>query len=166
MGQVRRLGWLLAVATAVLATAGTGATADGLSPAGVSLVLSPGGSATVAKTLHVDALPPKADIVLAFDTTASMSSALDAAKLQATAIVQDVQAQIPGARFAVVDFRDYGGTAFDSTATDYPYRLDQALTASAADVTTAIGNLTLGDGGDLPEAYNTVFYEAYSDPAL
>lgn len=159
----------LATATAALVVALPGLAADGISPGSVSLTLNPGASQVIQKTVHLDAAPAKADIVLAVDTTGSMSTAISQAKTDATNIVNGVQALIPGARFAVVNFDDY---PFDPYGTagfgcnDVPYQLLQGLTANAADVQTAINTLSLHCGNDGPEAYNRVFYESYSDPAL
>jgi hypothetical protein len=107
-----------------LATALPASATDELSPATVTVTLAPGESKTVTKHLHLDARPAKADIMLAIDTTSSMCTAITAAKNEATAIVNQVQADIPGAHFAVADFKDYPG--FDPD--DYPYVLRSALT--------------------------------------
>src|SRR5438552_18776199 len=85
----------------------TAAATDSFNPAVVTLTLQAGQSTDVKKTLHLDALPGAADIVFAVDTTGSMGGAIAQAKADATNIVNQVQAQIPGARFALVDFKDY-----------------------------------------------------------
>jgi hypothetical protein len=140
--------------------------ADGFTPSVVNLSLEPGESAVIDKTLHLDALPGKADIVIAIDTTGSMGGPITQAKSEANDIVADVQAQIPGARFAVVDFEDYPGMPGGSLA-DNPYQLlTPGFTASDVVVEAAIDTMVADNGGDQPEAYNRVFFEAYSDPAL
>jgi hypothetical protein len=80
--------------------------ADNFNPAVVNVNLQAGQSTTISKTLHLDALPGAADILIAIDTTGSMNDAIVQAKAQATQLCTDVQAQIPGARFAVWDFKD------------------------------------------------------------
>ena len=50
------------------------ATVDSVTPSALNVSLQPGQSATIDKTLHLDALPGKADIVLAIDTTGSMGA--------------------------------------------------------------------------------------------
>src|SRR4051794_16843759 len=82
------------------------AAADSFTPSEVTQTLGAGESTTIHKTLHLDALPGAADIIIAIDTTGSMDPAISQAKAQATALCTDVQAQIPAARFAVFDFRD------------------------------------------------------------
>lgn len=153
---------LLLLALPILALSGLARPAvavDSFSPNPVDVTLAAGQSATVAKTLHLDALPGAADIIIAIDTTGSMGPAIAQAKAEATQLVNDIQAQIPGARFAVVDFRDYGDA--------FVYQLKTpGFTASPAVVQTAINTMVAGGGGDFAEAYNRVFFEAYSDPAL
>ena len=80
---------------------------DSLQPCQLSLQLGPGTTTDVPATLHFAKLPPKADILLAFDTTGSMGAAITDAKNDADALVTQIQSEIPNARFAVADFRDY-----------------------------------------------------------
>jgi len=167
---IRLLLALTALVLAMLVNA-LPALADSLQPATVTLTMKAGSSTTVAKTYHLDALPGAADIVLAIDTTGSMGPAIAQAKADATNIVTQVQAQIPGARFAVVDFKDYPNVGQYPPFTfggagDYPYLLKAPFTSSAAVVSAAIGTMSASGGGDGPEAYNRTFFEAVNDPAL
>jgi Mg-chelatase subunit ChlD len=161
---VRRL---LAVAAAlvvgVLAQATTAFGADTFTPNPVNVTLKAGESTTVHKTLHLDALPGAADIIIAIDTTGSMAGAIAQAKAQATQLCTDVQNQIPGARFAVFDFRDVPDRPAPANGV---LILTPAFTSSCLAVQTAINTMAAGGGGDFPEAYNWVFNKAYSDPVL
>ena len=140
---------------------------DSITPASVDLSLGKGSSATVDSTLHLAPVPPKADILLALDTTGSMSSAITDARTDANAIVSSIQAAIPGARFAVADFKDYPFAPFGNEG-NYPWNLDQAFTTNAStssceglsEIECALSHLTAGGGNDEPEAYNRAFYEA------
>ena len=167
---------LAGAAVIALVLAGTVVGADSITPANSTLNLGVGSSGTIHNTLHLDALPPKADILLALDTTGSMGVALGEAQDDANAVVADIQAAIPQARFAVVDFKDYIGLE-----SDYPYRLAQDFTTNEGTVECtlidtvqlspiecALRGLTTepGSGGDDAEAYNRAFYEAYHDPNL
>jgi hypothetical protein len=136
--------------------------ADTFTPNPVNVTLQAGASTTVHKTLHLDALPGAADIIIAIDTTSSMSGAIAQAKAQATQLCTDVQNQIPGARFAVFDFRDVP----DRPATQGVLILTPTFTSSCAVVQTAINTMSASGGGDIPEAYNWVFNKAYSDTVL
>jgi Big-like domain-containing protein len=165
----------------------TALAADTLDPPTVVKTLEAGQSTTVDKTFHLDALPANADIVFAVDTTGSMGGAISQAKTDAANIVTAVQAQIPNARFALADFKDYDGVVDDRTSPpttytcvsifscnfgqpgDYPYRLVMPLTGgpgAATAFSTAVGTLSASGGGDGPEAYNRAFFEAVNDPAL
>jgi Bacterial Ig-like domain (group 1) len=157
---------LLLLLAVWLGTAGTAAAVDSFTPAVVDVTLEAGESTTIDKTLHLDALPGAADIILAVDTTASMCDAIAQAQAEATQIVTEVQNEIPGARFAVVDFRDYPFDPYGDPG-DSPYSLlTPGFTADAAVVNAAIGTMVCGGGNDIPESYNRVFFEAYSDPVL
>ena len=159
----RLLAVTAALVVGVLAQATTAFGADTFTPNPVNVTLAPGASTTVHKTLHLDALPGAADIIIAIDTTGSMASAIAQAKAQATQLCTDVQNQIPGARFAVFDFRDVPDRPPPANGV---LILTPAFTSSCAAVQTAINTMAAGGGGDFPEAYNWVFNKAYSDPVL
>jgi Mg-chelatase subunit ChlD len=158
----RLLAVTAALVVGVLAQATTAFGADTFTPNPVNVTLQAGASTTVHKTLHLDALPGAADIIIAIDTTGSMAAAIAQAKAQATQLCTDVQNQIPGARFAVFDFRDVP----DRPATQGVLILTPVFTSSCAAVQAAINTMAAGGGGDFPEAYNWVFNKAYSDPVL
>ena len=132
----------------------------------VVLTLQAGQSTTINKSLHFDGLPARPDIIVAIDTTGSMGTALANAKADAVQICTDVKAAIPGARFAAVEFQDYpidpyGNPAIPPTSCD-----TLGYTRGCATFSAGIAAMTLGIGGDLPEANNRVHFEAYSDSAL
>jgi Mg-chelatase subunit ChlD len=159
---MRRLLVLAALVVGSLATAVPSFAVDSFTPSLVNVTLSAGQSTTIDKTLHLDALPGAADILIAIDTTGSMGTAIAQAKAQATQLCNDVQAAIPGARFAVWDFRDIP----DRPATNGILKSVNAFTSSCAAVQAAVNLMAAGGGGDFPEAYNPVFHEAYADPLL
>ena len=163
----RRAVVLAILAVGALVTAVPALAQDSLTPSPVNVTLQPGASTTVNKTLHLEALPGAADIIIAIDTTGSMGGAIAQAQAEATQMVTDIQAQIPGARFAVVDFKDYPVAPYVQ-AGDFPYLLRTAAgyTASATVVQAAINTMAAGGGSDLPESYNAVFRNAVSDPVL
>jgi len=148
---------------------------DQFNPAVVNLTLGAGESAKVAKVLHLDAQPEFADIIIAIDTTGSMGGAIAQAKTEAIQICNAVKMAIPGARFAVVDFKDYDRTLVigspSSTAYggpgDYPYLpRTVGFVADCMTFAAAINTMSASGGGDFAEAYNRVFFEAFSDPVL
>jgi hypothetical protein len=162
---------------ATLALAGPAAAQDSITPSNVDIELRPGKTFEVTKHLHLDAAPPKADIVLAIDTTNTMKPVLNQAKAEATQLVAELKALIPGARFAVVDFRDYPFEAGRETPWPYKLRTETVgLTADAGTVQAAINGMSTGTGGSPnepedpdppePEAYNRVLYEATAEPRL
>ncbi len=150
----------LAAALSVVCLAPSAQAVNSLTPASVSVTLKPGESTTIKKSLSLDPNAAKADILIAIDTTGSMSGAINQAKSEATALVNQLQSQIPDAQFAVVDFRDAG----DGPAEEYNLR--QAMTGSASAVQTAINAMFADGGGDLPEATNYVIERATNDAAI
>ena len=150
-------GLLLLVAATSLNLATPFAVQAELEPASATLVIEPGGSGVELKTVQVPAVPPKADILIAIDTTGSMGPSIAQAKADANAIVTGVQESVPDTHFAVVEFRDAGD--------DPHYAVRQSMTASASAVQAAIDAMSAGGGGDNAEAHNTVFRNSYT-PAL
>jgi len=80
---------------------------DTLTPSSVTTTLAAGASTTVNKTLSLDGLPARADIIVSIDTTASMGVPIAQAQADAMNICSTVQGSIPGARFAVTALGDY-----------------------------------------------------------
>ncbi len=168
MQSIHRHVRLLAVAAACvlsLVAALPAAAADTLTPTPVTVSLVAGTSTTVNKTLSLDGLPAKADIIVAIDTTGSMGTPIAQAQADAAGLCSTVKTSIPGARFAAVDFEDYPAMPFGA-ATDTPYLLlTPGFISDCTAFSAAIGTMTADGGGDGPEAYNRTFFEAYSDAA-
>jgi len=138
---------------------------DTLTPSPVTVSLEAGTSTTVNKTLSLDGLPARADIIVAIDTTGSMGDPIDDAQADAINLCTTVKGSIPGARFAAVDFEDYPGMPFGSP-TDTPYLLlTPGFVSDCTVFSAAIATMGADGGGDNPEAYNRAFFEAYSDLA-
>ena len=139
--------------------------ADTLTPSPVSVTLDAGTSTDINKTLSLDGLPARADIIVAIDTTGSMGTPIAQAQADASSICSTVKGSIPGARFAAVDFEDYPGMPFGA-ASDTPYvLLTPGFISDCTAFSLAIGTMAADGGGDNPEAYNRAFFEAYSDGA-
>jgi hypothetical protein len=100
----------------------------------------------------------KLDVELAVDTTGSMGPSIRRIQRDAEKLVGGIEARVPGARVAVVQFKDAGDTP--------EYELVQPLTLSAKAAAAAVGRLSAGGGGDNPEAYNVVFRNSYADRAV
>lgn len=160
-----RISAVLAASVLWLVAAFPVAAADTLTPASVSVTLAAGASTDVNKTLSLDGLPARADIIVAIDTTGSMGVPIAQAQADAVNICNTVKGSIPGARFSVVALGDYPGMP-EGTASDTPYALLTAGFVSSCSVfSAAIATMSAHDGGDLPEAYNRTFFEAYSEAA-
>jgi hypothetical protein len=160
-----RFAAVLAAMALWLVAAMPAAAADTLTPTPVTTTLVAGTSTTVDKTLNLDGLPARADIIVAIDTTSSMSGPIAQAQADAISICNTVQGQIPGARFAVVALGDYPAMPAGSPTDNAYALLTPGFVSSCAVFSAAIATMTAHDGGDFPEAYNRTFFEAYSDAA-
>ena len=109
------------------------------------------------------ATPPAVDIEIAFDTTSSMEPSLRRAKRNAAAMLAGVRAAVPGARFAVVSFRDYGNPGGE-------YAVVERFTSDPARVERAIGRLVAvkntSAANGAAESYNLAFRQSYADRRL
>lgn len=151
-----------------------------LQPTSLEATLSPGETVTEHKVVDLPAVPPSADVVFAVDLTGSMGSELSNMQVNSNNIMNGVAASIADVRFAFVSYEDYPLTFFDAGANcgyastygsgpfpgfkgDEPWRLDQPLTTSTVDVSTAINAAQLGGGADYAESYSRAFYELYAE---
>lgn len=92
------------------------------------------------------------DLVFVIDTTGSMGDDIAAVKTFAADLVNNLVTKTKSYRFALVTYRDFPERT--GTSTDYPSRVDLDFTNDQAMILSAINNIGLGNGGDLPE---TVF---------
>lgn len=103
----------------------------------------------------------RADVVFNVDTTGSMASVIGALP-NATRdfFLPALRSVIDDVRVAVSDFRDFPcGTGFGVSGTDYSFRLRQRATSNFTTALTALNNLSVGSGGDLPETGVEALYQ-------
>lgn len=154
-----------------------------LTPSSLEASLAPGATTTAAVDADLPGSVPRADVLFAFDLTGSMGEELSALKSNANAIMDAVAADVPDVRFGLVSHEDYAGEFTTSTADgqgcdytgtygedneefdDAPYRVDQGLTGTTADVAAAIDGMSLGFGSDFGEPYARVWSEAWAELA-
>jgi hypothetical protein len=135
--------WALTAGMLLAAGAWTPARAQTLDPASVTQTLRPGDAFDVSKTVTTPPIPPRPDICFFADTTGSMGPAILNVRNNATMIMNLVRAVQPDSQFCAAQYRDSG---------DVPeFQLDQDVTASTADVQTAINTWAAGGGGDVQE---------------
>jgi len=144
-----------------------------ISPDTVEAELSPCESITVVKEVTIPELPPKADVVFAFDLTGSMGGIIGAAKSNASEIMTALDATGVDINYGVMSYMDYpdrydscGYNRTYGSGRDYAYSLNESLTSDRTAVENAINALSLGSGGDGPQDYTRIFYESYADPSV
>jgi hypothetical protein len=82
------------------------AAAAGVDPGEVELTLAPGASATFATNVTTALVAPNPDIVFLADTTGSMDPALANVRNNVPALMADIRAAQPTARFAVAEYKE------------------------------------------------------------
>jgi pimeloyl-ACP methyl ester carboxylesterase len=123
------------------------------------------------------AAPEKTDVMFIFDTSGSMNSELEEAKLKILGVIEHVRSSLPNVAVGVANVEDipgYSEGSFTGTLTEQeyaespekPWRLDQPVTTEASAATGAIQNLTIGGGGDGPEAYSRALWETNTNPTV
>lgn len=80
-----------------------------VTPATLDEALDPGGSTGVTKQVRTPAIPPKPDVVLLVDGTASMDDAIDSIQENLPDITKKILAEQPDSFFAVATFGDQEG---------------------------------------------------------
>lgn len=135
-----------------------------VSPATVVRSLDPGGSTTVDKTVTTPAVPPKPDVVLLVDGTASMAESIKNVKRNLSAVTASVRAAQPDSRFAVATYRDAtdGHRAFEVLQ---PFTTDEKRIQHGVDELNVLGGL--GSGGPAEDWINALFQisQGFSGPA-
>lgn len=140
--------------------------------------LKPGQSTRRTITLTLPNVPPKADIMFGSDLTSSMTDEVAKAKSNSTSIMNNITSLIPDTWFGVMSFKDYaksynycgyqtstGGAVLYGSGSDYPYKLDQAMTSNKTSVSTAINtwSISTDPNTDYPATYTRALWEMYND---
>ena len=93
------------------------------------------------------------DLCFLIDTTGSMGDDIASVQAASLSMIDYLVVNYKDLRLAVVDYRDNPACeTCDAASTDYITNVDTVFTTDANVAKAAISGLTLGDGGDLPEA--------------
>lgn len=155
------------LAAATTLTSGAPFTTTLISRQTISQTLCPGDAVTLALPVTISPRPARADILLAFDVSSSMDDILAAAATNGARIADELQQLIPDVQLGIVIFDDYPVYPFGEPG-DTPYELLQPITSDNSALTRVFTQLPrmLQSGGDEPEAYTRLLYEAAEDPAI
>ncbi len=99
-------------------------------------------------------------VLLAFDTSASMSAFIADVQAHAEPLVDALRDIALGV--GVIAFRDYPINPYGEPG-DRAYQIVQPITGQREQVLAAIQSLSAGGGGYAPQAYTRALYEAYAD---
>lgn len=148
----------------------------GLEPAFLSVTSAAGECFTERKEAWLTPELVQADIFFAIDLTGSMGGVRAQLQANMNDIISRVQSFVPDVAFGLASYKDYNGTfttlvpcVFNSNygGGDYPYLLHQPMTTNRTNIETAVAALPpASGGGDLPESYNRLLYEALNDPGI
>jgi hypothetical protein len=122
-------------------------------------------SGVPTSTFYVNALCTSGsiDFVFVIDTTGSMWDDIDAVKSSSVELVDAVFDDVPDARVAVIDYKDFPQWPYGGVG-DYPYRLLLDFSSDRGQVVGAIQGLVVGGGGDNPEAVYSGLMAALERP--
>ena len=144
--------------------------ADGpfVDPVSIDLTIPAGTGVTQTITVRLGETPiPSLDVLFLFDVTGSMGDVINTAKERGIEIMNTVRETVPDTAFAVASFADYpdfyatsGYSKNYGQEGDYPWRLDQDITADIDLAQNAINRLELCDGKDFPESYSRALFES------
>ncbi len=160
VARLFRVGFVAACSAAVLGLAGAPLSSypgPAMAQGGVSACPDEPGHARFDHELP--AVPPALDVVFAFDLTGSMGGVVRQMQDKATSILDGTVARFGDAEFSVVSFRDYGFSPYGGTG-DFAFQVDQVVTDDHSAVRSAISRLVATGGGDGPESYSRVLFEA------
>jgi len=100
----------------------------------------------------------QADVFFAIDTTGSMGGEIsNLATTLSSTIIPQISATISDVWFGVSGFDDYPVGGY-GTAGDRVFYLEQRCTASASEAQSAVNNLSVHNGLDLPESQTSALY--------
>lgn len=109
-----------------------------------------------APAAHADA-PAATDVLLILDTTASMDTALAAAKTEIESSIDQINSDLPNVHYALAQVRDYESVYGEPG--DSPWQLVQPMTDDSASIVSAVGGLHASGGGTAPESYARALWE-------
>jgi len=140
----------------------TGLAFAGADPPAVNETLDPGEQVVIDKTVTTPPIPPNPDVCFLADTTASMGTALNNVKANASTVMNTVIGAQPTAQFCVAEYRDIS----DGLPVGGYLRLNRSVTPSVGDAQTAINTWAPVGGGDVPEAQIPALHYLATSPSV
>lgn len=111
-------------------------------------------------TLSTEAHLERADVLFLIDVTASMGAEIERIRSRLRdRLAPAIYGQIPDTQFAVATLADFATLGFGAEG-DVPFTLFLPMTADLTRVQAAMGEVTLGNGQDAPEAQVEALFQA------
>ena len=120
-------------------------------------VLEAGESWSVTRTWTAEVA--SADVILALDSSGSMSGLLSGVATEFGALAAAIRADLPDTTFSVVTFEDFSFADLGD-AGDLPFRLELGQTLALERIERSLAELEIRNGGDLPEAGYEALYQS------
>ena len=137
----------------VLGFASAPALASSVSPSPFVTTLDKGESVTVTKTVTIEAGPVTnalVDIFFLSDTTGSMGGFINTVRNNASSILAGT-AGFGDVAWGVGEYKDFPRSPWGGSS-DFPWRLNTAITSNQASVTAGLGQWGASGGNDIPES--------------
>lgn len=132
----------------------------------VTLQSEASSSETLVATLPATVVPKSADILFTFDLTGSMGSAVNQARTNVQNIMDSLRGVIPDSAFGLVSHKDFPIGDFGG-GSDYPYRKHVSIGLDTdSKIQEQMAKFKIGGGGNAPESYSFVCYQAYNDKTI
>lgn len=132
----------------------------------IDIPLDPDMGPPIELPLSTEARLERADVLFLIDVTASMGAEIDQIRDRLRdRLAPAIYAQIPDTQFAVSTLADFAIDPFGAVG-DVPFTLFLPMTADLSRVQAAMGEVTLGNGQDVPESQVEALFQAATGAGL
>jgi hypothetical protein len=141
----------------------------------MTLLLGAAIAVSLSAASRADAAPAHTDVMFVFDTTGSMSGALEESGKEIQAAMTQIGASLPDTQFGMATMADYSTVNYNGLpeefeysvgSTDQPWTLIAPISPNQSAVVENLQKLEADGGGDSPESYGRALFETDTNPAV
>src|SRR4051794_1180327 len=128
---------------------------------------------SLSSASRANAAPAHTDVMFVFDTTGSMSGALEESATEIQGAMAQISSSLPDVQFGLAEMRDYSTVIgspeefeYSAGSTDQPWTLLAPISSNQAAVSEALKKMEAEGGGDGPESYGRALFETDTNPAV